>query len=68
METTSAVMKHRTNTISFTPESFARFKRDHAYARAEGFDAFTFEGHEVLVEYAKYMIAYIQMQIGEKPD
>jgi hypothetical protein len=66
METTT--MKHRKNTINFTKESFERFKQDYAYAKAEGFDAFTFEGHEVLVNYAKYMIAYIEMRLGEKPD
>jgi hypothetical protein len=61
METTT--MKHRTNTINFTKESFERFKRDYAYAKAEGFEAFTFEGHEILVAYAKYMIQYIETQI-----
>jgi hypothetical protein len=57
-------MQHRKDTIHFTPESFARFKKDYAYAKAEGFDAFNFEGHEVLVAFAYYMIEYIENQIG----
>lgn len=62
-------MQHRKDTIHFTPESFARFKKDYAYAKAEGFDTFIFEGHEVLVDYAKYMIQFMEMRLnGELPD
>lgn len=49
-------------TMLFTPVMQRRFKAAHAKATEEGKDSFVFEGHEFLVEYAKYMIQYMEME------
>jgi acetylornithine/succinyldiaminopimelate/putrescine aminotransferase len=54
------------NTIQFTPQSFAQFKRLKAEAEAAGKDSFTFEGKEVLCAYAKYVIEYVESQVGDR--
>lgn len=58
------IMHHRYNSLQMTPERFAAFKKDYTYAQAEGFDAFVFDGHPVLVSYAKYLIEYFELRFG----
>lgn len=52
------------NTIRFTAQSLAAFKKEKAAAEARGEDRFTFEGKEVLCSYAKYVIEYVESQQG----
>lgn len=47
-------------TITFTPESFRSFKKLWAVSAQQGDEQFTFEGHEFLTAYAKYLIEYIE--------
>jgi len=46
-------------TINFTKESVLKLKDAYALAVTEGRDQFTFEGHELLTSYAKYLIQYL---------
>jgi len=58
------VMHKRTNTVHITPDNLAQLKSDCAYAKAEGFDAFIFEGHPLLVGFAEYLILHLEQQFG----
>lgn len=58
-------MRNRTNTVHITPDNLDRLKADCAYAKAEGFDAFVFEGHPLLVKFAEYLIEYLEWKSGE---
>jgi hypothetical protein len=48
------------NIVEFTEESFKRFKKAYEDASSEGKEQFTFEGNDVLVSYAKYLIQYVE--------
>jgi hypothetical protein len=63
--------------ISWNQPKLKRFEAAYAQARkltAIGGDVFTFEGHEFLLDYAKYLIQYLQGQrlpeaeVPEAPD
>lgn len=49
-----------TDMVTFTPAKLAELKRAYADARNEGYVSFMFEGRELLVSYAKYMIEYLE--------
>ena len=49
--------------ISFTPEKLVVFKK--LYEATEDGKTFMFEGREVLKEYAKYMIEYLEPKLAE---
>ena len=54
-------------TIGWTKEKFELFKQEYAKHRSNGPDyVFKFEGHEVLVQYAKYLIEYLEGQFNDK--
>tara|TARA_R110001599_G_scaffold130748_1_gene306106 strand:- start:971 stop:1162 length:192 start_codon:yes stop_codon:yes gene_type:complete len=51
--------------VEFTEESlnstmFKQFKKAYEDASLEGKEQFTFEGNDVLVSYAKYVIQYVE--------
>lgn len=48
------------NVVEFTETSFERFKKAYEDASSEGKEQFTFEGNDVLVSYAKYVIQYVE--------
>ncbi len=50
--------------VNFDREKLVRFKKAYAAAVRTGNQQFTFEGREVVVGYAKYMIEYLEMQFG----
>jgi len=45
--------------IDFTPAKLAELKKVYDKTVLAGKDRFTFEGHEVLVSYAKYLIEFL---------
>jgi hypothetical protein len=45
--------------IEFTPEKLKKFEELYNTTIEAGEETFTFEGREVLVDYAKYMIEYL---------
>lgn len=49
--------------IQFTPEKLKEFKK--LYERTEKGATFVFEGKEVLKEYAKYVIEYLEGKFGK---
>jgi hypothetical protein len=43
-----------------------RFKAEYAKQHNRGpHDTFTFDGHELVIGYAKYLIEYLETQLGE---
>jgi hypothetical protein len=48
------------NQIEFTKPKLKALKKQYEKARAEEKETFIFEGHEILVSYAKYMIEYLE--------
>ena len=54
--------------IAWTPAKLTKFKRDYAKAITDGKVTFMFEGHEVLVRYAKYLIEYLENRFGMTGD
>jgi hypothetical protein len=45
-------------------EAMARFKRSYEMARARGAEQFQFDGQEVLVAFAKYLLQYAEQELG----
>jgi hypothetical protein len=46
--------------INFTPHLFRKLKTAYRNAIRQGQDVFIFEGNEILTQYAKYLIEYLQ--------
>lgn len=44
-----------------------RLRKEYEAAVAAGKDRFTFDGHELLVTYAKYLLEYLDMRLGKTP-
>jgi len=51
--------------ISFDKEKLKMLKKDYQSAVDNNAESFVFDGHELLVSYAKYMIEYLEGQLGE---
>lgn len=50
-----------TNSITFTPEKLAQLKKEYEEAVNNKQETFLFDGkHELLVDYAKYLIQYLE--------
>ena len=52
--------------ITFSQEKLKQLKDAYAVAVTEGRDKFTFEGHELLTSYAKYLIEYLTLKLENK--
>jgi HEPN domain-containing protein len=48
--------------ITWTPDKFRRLKKAYENAVKRQQDTFTFEGHEFVQGYAKYLIEYLDAQ------
>ncbi len=46
--------------ITYTKESIERLRKRYEEAIAGGDDRFTFEGNEYMIDYAKYMLEYLE--------
>jgi hypothetical protein len=53
--------------INFTPEKVRELQAAHDAAVDAGKDEFLFEGHAVLVAYAKYLLEYLATQFAPGP-
>jgi hypothetical protein len=53
-------------TINFTRAKLAQLKDHYTMAKRRGADQFEFEGHPIIMAYAKYLIEYLESQF--KPD
>ncbi len=51
-----------TKSINFTPVKYALLKEAYKEAKHNNKEMFVFEGHDILVSYAKYMIEYLGMK------
>jgi hypothetical protein len=51
--------KIETPSIAFTENKYKKFKKAFETAEKAGETQFTFEGKEILVTYAKYMVEYL---------
>jgi|LauGreDrversion4_2_1035121.scaffolds.fasta_scaffold64245_2 hypothetical protein len=47
------------NTITFTPETFENLRKSYQTALQNKREVFKFEGHDLLTDYAKYLIQYL---------
>ena len=54
-------------TIVFTYEKYRALKQQYEQALKDGKEEFTFEGHLLLVAYAKYLLEYLELQLKESP-
>ncbi len=45
-------------------ETMARFKREYEMARDRKAEMFMFDGQEVLVQFAKYVVQYAELNLG----
>lgn len=50
--------------IEFTPEKIKQLKQAIKKAEAVPVDTFQFEGNEVLVSYAKYLVEFLENRVG----
>jgi hypothetical protein len=46
--------------MTFTIDTYNRLKSEYNNARQNNLKIFIFDGHELLTDYAKYMIEYLQ--------
>jgi hypothetical protein len=46
--------------MTFTFDLYLKLKSDYSNAVKNNKEQFTFEGHELLTDYAKYMIEYLE--------
>jgi hypothetical protein len=49
-----------TTEMTFTIDTYNRLKKEYNNARQNNLEIFTFDGHELLTDYAKYMIEYLK--------
>ena len=49
--------------IEWNREKLERFKRAHRISRATNKQTFTFEGYEFVLDYAKYLIEYLETKL-----
>ena len=52
--------------VEWTPEKLKRFKKAWKKSGANGRDVFTFEGHEYVADYAKYLVEYLESHWGKQ--
>jgi len=51
---------HPNNIVKFDREATREFRKALTEARSAGKDSFFFKGHEVLVDYADYVVQYLE--------
>jgi hypothetical protein len=51
--------------VTFTPAKAARLRKRYEQAVRDGEDQFTFEGNEILVSYAAYMLEHLDQQFHQ---
>lgn len=51
--------------IEFNAGKLSKLKKQYKSAKDGGKDTFMFEGHELDVGYAKYLIEYLETQFGK---
>lgn len=54
--------------LYFDEEMFKRFKRKYKATLSAKHSTFVFEGHEILVDYAKYVIQYVESEMQKHPN
>ncbi len=52
-------------TVTFTPEKLKKFKKVYDQHKSDKEATFEFEGKEYLVGYAKYLIEYLDGEMGK---
>jgi hypothetical protein len=55
------------NSIEWTRPKLEEFKQAYEAAQHADAEAFRFEGHDIVTVYAKYLIEYLESQLGERP-
>jgi hypothetical protein len=50
-------------TIQFDKEKLEKLKKDYRWATDNNVKTFKFDGHVLLVDYAKYMIEYLEPRV-----
>ena len=56
------------NTITINFATYKKLKKAYQEALKNNETIFIFEGHELLINYAKYLLQYLDMQLGVKND
>ena len=62
---TNQTIEIMTREIEFTPEKLAKLKKAYEQARKDKKVVFTFEGYEYAIEYAKWLINYLEQKFGQ---
>lgn len=55
-------MEESDDMLEFTPDLYEKLKKEYNKALEEEQESFEFEGREVLTNYAKYMVEYLNTQ------
>jgi len=53
--------------MKFTPEKLVELKKAYSNAKEKGQNSFVFDDVELLVDYAKYLIKYLEMRFEVRP-
>ena len=51
-------------TITFTKQKLEKLKEQYNHSVNNKLESFIFEGQEILTDYAKYMIQYLESKLG----
>lgn len=54
-----------TPAISFNREKLKKLKQQYEIAKQKNSELFLFENHEILTTYAKYLIQYLEKELGD---
>ena len=49
-----------------TAEDYAPLRRAHSAAVKAGLDVFKYQGRDMVTQYAKYLLEYLESQLGKK--
>ena len=52
--------------ISFDVPKYKKLHKAYRRAKNAGEDTFVFEGHEIVVGYAKYLLEYLETRLGSR--
>lgn len=52
--------------ISFDKNKYNKLLKSYHRAKDSGVETFEFEGHEIVVGYAKYLLEYLETRLGSR--
>jgi hypothetical protein len=52
------------NAITFDQPTYQKLKTEYSKAKSDNIEIFVFQGHELLTDYAKYLLEYLESKMN----